>query len=344
MALRPVNIVELQYDNMHNTHRYFASVASRYEVEQAFRIGGKVLERKVDVGQIVKEGDVLAVLDDADYLLAEEAARQRLDAARAAAWQAESDWLRLKELKKNGSVSASHEEQAHSTLRTAKAAAEAEARQFELARNQVNYTLLRSPISGVVTGLRMEAGQVVAAGQPVITIANEGKPEIVADIPENRLAQFKVSRYKASLASSPDVFFDVELRELSAQASAQTRTYRARLKPVVSRSLPLGASATLIAEQSDDRVQVAAIPASALTQDQGAAAVWTVQQEADGAAGTVKLARVTINGYRSDEVLVSGPAAGTLIITAGVQKMAPGLRVGLPARGQLLSASEEVNP
>lgn len=344
VALRPVNIVELQYDNMRSTHRYFASVASRYEVDQAFRIGGKVLERKVDVGQVVKEGDVLAVLDDADYLLAEEAARQRLDAAKAAAWQAESDWLRLKALKKNGSVSASHEEQAHSTLRTAKAAAEAEARQFELARNQVNYTLLRSPISGVVTGLRMETGQVVAAGQPVITIANEGKPEIVADIPENRLAQFKTSRYKASLASSPDVFFDVELRELSAQASAQTRTYRARLKPVKPQPLPLGASATLIADQSDPSALVAAIPASALTQEQGEAAVWTVQQEADGSAGTVKLVKVAIKGYRSDEVLVSGPSAGTLIVTAGVQKMAPGLRVGLPATVKPLSVSEEVTP
>ena len=94
-ALRPVSTIALHYDSLRNSHRYFASVASRYEVEQAFRIGGKVQERKVDVGQVVNEGDVLAVLDDTDYLLAEEAARQRLDAAKAAAWQAEADWLLL---------------------------------------------------------------------------------------------------------------------------------------------------------------------------------------------------------------------------------------------------------
>ena len=339
-ALRPVNTIALHYDSLRNSQRYFASVASRYEVEQAFRIGGKVQERKVDIGQVVKEGDVLAILDDADYLLAEEAARQRLDAAKAAAWQAESDWQRLRELKKNGSVSASHEEQAHSTLRTAKAAAQAEARQFELARNQVNYTLLRAPISGVVTALRMETGQVVAAGQPVITIANEGKPEIVADIPENRLAEFKAARYKASLATAPDSYFAVELRELSAQASAQTRTYRARLKPITPRALPLGATATLIAEHTDGTTPVATLPATALTQEQGEPAVWTVQQDDKGSTGTVKLVKEAIQGYRSDEVLVSGPAEGALVVTAGVQKMAPGLHVALPAA----SASEEVTP
>ncbi|MFQ2104234.1 efflux RND transporter periplasmic adaptor subunit [Aeromonas rivipollensis] len=339
-ALRPVSTIALHYDSLRNSHRYFASVASRYEVEQAFRIGGKVQERKVDVGQVVNEGDVLAVLDDTDYLLAEEAARQRLDAAKAAAWQAEADWLRLKALKKNGSVSASHEEQAHSTLRTARAAAQAEARQFELARNQVNYTLLRAPISGVVTALRMETGQVVAAGQAVITIANEGKPEVVADIPENRLAEFKAARYKASLATEPDRYFDVELRELSAQASAQTRTYRARLKPVEPRQLPLGATATLIAEHTDGGARVATLPATALTQEQGAPAVWTVQQDGAGNSGVVKLVKVAIQGYRSDQVLISGPAEGALIVTAGVQKMAPGLKVALPASEPRIDSEE----
>ena len=51
---------------------------SRHEVNEAFRVGGKIVQRKVDVGQKVREGDVLAVLDDTDYRQAEEAARQQL--------------------------------------------------------------------------------------------------------------------------------------------------------------------------------------------------------------------------------------------------------------------------
>lgn len=329
-TIRPVRTTEISYDDMRDANRYFSTVASRYEVDQAFRVSGKVRERRVDLGQGVKEGDILAVLDDVDYRLAEEAARQRLDAEKARALQADSDSQRLKKLKLEGSVSDSDEEHARSNLRTARAAAAAASRQLELARNQVQYTVLRASISGVVTNVNFESGQVVAAGQTIIAIANENEPEIVADIPENHLEAFKTARYKASLASAPDEIFEVELRELSAQAAAQTRTYRARLKPTEPRKLPLGATATLFAERTAKGIPVATIPAVALTQSQGQPAVWAVRADAGGSVGSVELVQVSVHGYLSDEVMVSGPSAGTLVVTAGVQKMAPGLRVLLP--------------
>ena len=106
--------VELRYDKAQETDRYFGAVQARHEVDQAFRVGGKVVERKVDVGQTVREGDVLAVLDDTDYRLAEEAARQQLAAATTQARQAESDRQRLEALKIDGSVSESDDEHAQS--------------------------------------------------------------------------------------------------------------------------------------------------------------------------------------------------------------------------------------
>ena len=120
----------------------------------------------------------------------------------------------------------------------AQAAAEAEARKLELARNRLKYTVLRASRSGVVTAVRFEVGQVVAEGQPVVSIANHGEPEIVVDVPEDHLAAFKTARYKASLASAPEQSFDVVLRELSPQAAAQTRTFRARLKPATPAAAP----------------------------------------------------------------------------------------------------------
>ena len=141
-ALRPVRTVEVRYDDALDTSRYFGSVQARRETEQAFRVGGKVMERRVDVGQTVHEGDVLAVLDDVDYRLTEQATRQQLEAATARARQAESDAARLEALKLDGSVSASDEEHAQSELRTSRADAEAEARRLALARNQVKYTVL----------------------------------------------------------------------------------------------------------------------------------------------------------------------------------------------------------
>jgi RND family efflux transporter MFP subunit len=329
-APRPVRTVELRYDQAREANRYVGTVQSRHEVDEAFRVGGKVVQRKVDVGQFVKEGDVLAVLDDADYRLAEDAARQAWTSAVTQARQADSERQRLGNLKSDGSVSAADDERATSGAQTANAAAEAEARKLELARNRLKYTVLRASRSGVVTAVRVEVGQVVAEGLPVVSIANTGEPEIVVDVPEDQVTAFKTARLKAALASAPDDTFDVALRELSPQAAAQTRTYRARLKPMTARALPLGATATLLTDRVISGMPLAAIPSTAITQNNGQPALWVVKRVGKEPLGTVELVRVSLHGYRNDEVLVSGPLAGEQVVTAGVQKMAPGLKVALP--------------
>jgi len=328
--LRAVRTVQLRYDKTQEKDRYFGSVQARYEVDQAFRVGGKVVVRKVDIGQKVRQGDVIAVLDETDYKLAVQAAQQQLVAAEAQAAQAHSDRLRLEALKGDGSVSPSDDEKAQSNAQTTRAVAEADARKLELARNRLEYSTLRASQDGVVTSIKFEVGQVVGEGQPIVSIAKDVEPEIVVNVPEDQLAAFKTSRYKATLTSAPDQSFDVVLRELSPQAAAATRTFRARLKPATPRPLPLGASARLEVDRPASEAAAAVIPAAAITQDKGRPAVWVVRRKADEPVGIVNLLPVSVQGYRNDDVLVSGPAAGELVVTAGVQKMAPGLRVALP--------------
>ena len=329
--LRAVRTAEVRYDKSQETNRYFGSVQARYEVDQGFRVGGKVMSRKVDVGQRVRQGDVIAALDDTDYKLAVEAAQQQLAAAQAQAKQAQSDRDRLNALKTDGSVSPSDDEKAQSHAQTTRATAEAEARKLELARNRLEYTALRASQDGVVTSVKFEVGQVIPEGQPIVSIAKDVEPEIVVNVPEDQLSVFKASTYNASLTSAPDQSFEVVLRELSPQAAATTRTFRARLKPATPRPLPLGASATLVIERPAGDSSAAVIPAAAITQNNGKPAVWVVRREGSDAAGTVRLVDVQVHSYRNDEVFVSGPSSGELVVTAGVQKMAPGLKVALPA-------------
>jgi RND family efflux transporter MFP subunit len=328
-SLRVVRTAEVRYDKTQETDRYFGSVQARYEVDQAFRVGGKVVSRKIDIGQKVRQGDVIAVLDNTDYKLAAETAQQQFVAAQTQARQAESDRKRLSALKGDGSVSVSDEEKAQSNAQTTSASAEASARALDLARNRLEYTTLRASQDGVVTSLKFEVGQVVAEGQPIVSIAKDIEPEIVVNVPEDQLTAFKASRYKAVLTSAPDQAFDVVLRELAPQAAATTRTFRARLKPATPRPLPLGASATLVVERAVAETGVASIPAAAITQNNGQPAVWVVRREGAEPVGTVDLVGVLVRGYRNDDVLVSGPAAGDLVVSAGVQKMAPGLKVAL---------------
>ena len=134
-ALRAVRTAEIRYDESAVTDRYVGTVQSRHEVNEAFRVGGKVVKRKVDVGQKVREGDVLAVLDDTDYQL--EAARQQLTAAVSQARFAESDRQRLTSLKTDGSVSVSDDEKAQTGAQTTSATAEAERKKLDLARKRL---------------------------------------------------------------------------------------------------------------------------------------------------------------------------------------------------------------
>lgn len=341
---RPVRWIPLEYDAAREVNRYFAVVHARHEVDQAFQVGGKVVARKVELGQAVRKGDVLAVLDDADYRLSEDSARRQLDAANTRLRQADADWKRMQALKSDGSVSAADEEHAKSALDTAAADAKAQTRSYELARNQLGYTVLRATRDGVVTAVRAEAGQVVAAGQPVVAVADDSEPEIVVDVPEEHLELFKRSRFAAALASAARTSFDVELREIAAQAAAQTRTYRARLKPTRQRDLPLGASATLVAERVGGDAPAAPVPATALTQKDGKPAVWAARTvDATKKTARVELVPVTVRGYRNDEVLVAGPKAGTRVVTAGVHKMSPGLVVAMtiaPPQSQSQSPSQ----
>lgn len=339
---RPIRSVQLNYGQTRDANRYFAVVQARHEVDQAFQVGGKVIERRVELGQTVRQGDVLAVLDGVDYRLSTDAARRQLEAADSQWQQAEADWKRMQALKTDGAVSVSAAEHAKNAFDTAAAAAKAQSRTFELAQNQVGYTVLRASRGGVVTKVSFEIGQVVASGQPVVALADDGEPEIVVDVPEQHLEQFKRSQFHAFLASSPGVSFDVELRELAAQAAAQTRTYRARLKPQQALRLPLGSSATLIAERVDAGAPAASVPATALTQIDGKPAVWTARPVAGKQqTARVELVPVTVRGYRNDVVLVSGPKQGTVVVTAGIHKMSPGLVVAMPEQPAAAAASAE---
>ena len=102
-------------------------------------------------------------------------------------------------MKADGSVSPSDDEKAQSNAQTTRATAEADARKLELARNRLEYTTLRASQDGVVTSVKFEVGQVVAEGQPIVSIAKDVEPEIVVNVPEDQLSVFKASTYKASL-------------------------------------------------------------------------------------------------------------------------------------------------
>ncbi len=203
--VRPVlsQLVEVKADWREST--YAGAVKARHETPLSFRIAGKIVDRRVDVGDNVEAGATLAQLDPADYELKLVEAEAKVAAARAEKSKAETDVARYKKLlKKNLIANADYTDFANK-LSVAKARLRQTEAELEVTRNRAIYTTLKADHAGVVTSVEIEKGQVVAAGQTVLRLALEGKKEVVIAVPENRLDELnEAQEIRISLWANPE--------------------------------------------------------------------------------------------------------------------------------------------
>lgn len=330
-AARPVFVTTVTPAAAAQSRTFTAVVRPRVETDLGFRTAGKVIERRVEVGDSVKAGQVLARLDAVDYQLAVGAAADQVRAATADAQQAASDEARLRRLLADGSVGAADHERQRSRADAAAARLDLARRQFDLARNRAGYATLVAPYTGVVTALRFERGQVVAEGQPVLSVAREGEREIVAELPEEWVARARTLAatatpwHEANAARAP---LPLVLRELSPLASAQGRTFRVRYAAAApSRAqvaaLPLGSTVQLHLWAPSDGPATTALPVSALLKASGSPGVWVLDAKGSGLLFTA----VQVMAIDDASVQVRGLASGSRVVSVGAQKLDAGIAV-----------------
>jgi RND family efflux transporter MFP subunit len=303
-----------------------ATVRARVETELAFRAPGKVTRRLVDVGDSVKAGQPLAHLDAADYQLGVNAAQAQVLAAKADAEQAAADEARLRRLAADGSVGAADHERQKARADAAAARLDQAQRQWALARNRSDYTVLVAPYAGVVTALRIEAGQVVAEGQTVASLARQDDREFVVDLPEGMTADVRSLNATARPWQGAVQPIALKLRELSPVAGAQGRTFRARFAATgagrgPANQLALGSTA-LVSLQGASTPGLR-LPASAIVKTNEAAGVWVV----DAIAGSLKFQPVQVTASEADHVRVTGLSDGLLVVSVGGQKLEASMKV-----------------
>jgi RND family efflux transporter MFP subunit len=320
--VKPVFVTTVSHTASAQTRTFTAVVRARVESELGFRTGGKVVERLVEVGDSVQAGQVLARLDPADFQLAVKAAADQVQAAAVDAQQAASDEARFRRLLEDGSVGAADHERQRARADAAAARLDQAGRQLELARNREGYATLLAPFAGVVTTLRFERGQVVAEGQPVLSLARDGEREIVAELPEDWVGRARDLVATAAPWSDPQSRVRLVLRELSPQASAPGRTFRARYSATAESrarvaALPLGSTMQLMLSGSQAGRTTAVLPVSALVKGSGSAGVWALDASGSGLVFT-PVRVVSIDGAT---VQVTGLAAGSRVVSVGAQKL-----------------------
>ncbi|WP_395701941.1 efflux RND transporter periplasmic adaptor subunit [Aquabacterium sp.] len=321
-VVKPVFVTTVAPAASTQTRSFTSAVRARVESELAFRTGGKVVERLVEVGDRVQAGQVLARLDPADYQLAVQAAADQVQAAGVDAQQAASDEARLRRLLADGSVGAADHERQKARADAAAARWDQARRQLALARNREAYAALVAPYAGVVTALRFERGQVVPEGQPVLSLAREGDHEVVVDLPEDWVGRARSLGATAAPWQDPQAKVRLTLRELSPQASAQGRTYRARYAATAESrarvaALPLGSTMQLSLSAPPAGPATVSLPVSALVKGSGPAGVWTLNAQGSGLVFTP----VQVILQDDATVQVTGLAAGSRVVSVGAQKL-----------------------
>lgn len=325
---RPVFVTTAQPTTAAQSRTFTSFVRARVEGELAFRTGGKVVERLVEVGDVVRAGQVLARLDPIDYQLAVDAAADQVQAAGVDAVQAASDEARIRRLLVDGSVGAADHERQKARADAAAARLEQARRQLALARNREGYAVLLAPYAGVVTAIRFERGQVVSEGQPVMALARDGEREVVVDLPEDWVGRARGLTATAAPWGDSRAALPLVLRELAPQASAQGRTFRARFAATAASrtqvsALPLGSTVQLTLSAPQAGPATLSLPVSALLKGSGQPGVWIVNAQGNGLAftpvGVVKVDDATVR--------VTGVPAGARVVTVGAQTLDAGMTV-----------------
>lgn len=297
------------------------------EARLGFRVGGKLVARRVDMGAPVKRGQLLAELDPQDFVLATGTQRASLDAAKADQALAAQELERVQRLREQSFVSQAQVDRQQASFDAAQARVKALQAQVAQTQNQATYTRLVADSDGLVTGVDAEPGQVVQPGQSVVRVAKSGHIEAVVQVPEARLSDFRKSAsFAVEVSALDNKVFTATLAELSPQAEPLTRTFMAKLALTeTDPALTLGMSITVMQTQEATDLGFV-VPASALYTRSDQPNVWVI----DAGSSTVKLTPVATAGLTGDQVIIrSGLKSGDRIVAAG---------------GNLLIAGQKVRP
>ncbi|MFM9849562.1 MAG: efflux RND transporter periplasmic adaptor subunit [Hyphomicrobiaceae bacterium] len=339
-AVRPVRVAIVEAGAGGRTLSYSGVVRPRIESAVGFRVAGKIVERSVNTGDRIQVGQVIARLDETDLTLAENSAQAAVASARSRRDVANDNLERAKVLLPKAIISQAAYDTRRNEMDAAVAALESAEAQLRQAANAVGYATLKADKAGIVTAVTGEPGQVVSAGQAVITLADAGETEVAIAVPETDSGRLAVGQNaKVTLWAGPQASTPGRVREIAGQADAASRTYAVRIAvDGPPKGMRLGMTAS-VAMRIDEEAAPMVVPLTALSEDGGNPVVFVVDREAKSVRKTaVEIARVT-----SDGVQVSGGLqSGDVVVTAGVQFLRDGMRVRLPGDRPLARADKPI--
>ncbi len=336
--IRPVRAIQIAPAGAENVVELAGDIQPRYESRLGFRVGGKVIARQVEIGSVVKRGQLLMQIDPRDLQLSQSQANASVNAAASNLSLAKAEYERYRELRQKNFVSQAVLDAKEAAYKSALANHEQSNAALNIATNQNSYANLVADADGVVTALQAEAGQVVAAGTPVVQLARTGEKEARISIPEDQVEMVRqVKEMQVRIWANQALVLRGQLRELSPVADPATRTYTAKISiPNAPPEVRLGMTATVRFITKADK-NLIRLPLTALLNEKNQTSIWVIEN------GAVKSVPVQVGGVMGNEVVIaSGVNAGQMIVTAGVNTLRAGQKVHV--LGQELDTKPQQTP
>lgn len=335
--VRSVKLITVSGQSLNVQGEYAAEVRARVESRLGFRVGGKLVQRQAEVGQVVQAGQLLALIDAQDYQLAAQAAQAQVGAAQSQRDVAQAEFKRFEALKNQNFISGAELDRRATALQAAQAQLIQAQSQAQAQANQAAYTRLTATASGVVTAVEAEVGQVLAAGQPVLRLAHDGPRDVVFSVSETTRMALKLGQTLRATLTSTGQSVSGKVRELGASADPVTRTYGIKLALDAAVRWPLGATVNVsAADLPGSQSGVIQLPTSALKEEAGQTVVWVL----DEASMTVNTQAVQVGAVDGQQVsITSGLKTGQKVVSAGVHVLSPGQKVTVYAPASATTAA-----
>lgn len=318
-VVRPIKLVTVEATSNEFPLSYPAVIEAAQSSELTFQVSGLLQELPVIESQEIKQGDLIAKLDQRDFQTNYNSAKAQYDAA-------ESEYQRARRLVQENAISQSVLEQRRSSRDVSRA-------QFEAAQKALDDTELRAPFDGVIARINVENFQNIGAQQPVATLQSAGSVEAVIDIPARIIAYVPVVNpidTFVTLDAAPDVKIPAKFKEAAGQADPTTQTYRARFTFTSPENLLIlpgmtGKVDTTLVYFGEDEELGVSVPAGSIVADGDELYVWLVDE--DTMTVSKRVITVADDRFGAEVAVIGGLEGGEVIASAGASYLHEGMRV-----------------
>ncbi|MEM6536827.1 MAG: efflux RND transporter periplasmic adaptor subunit [Pseudomonadota bacterium] len=319
-SIRPAKLIEISESVGIRVLRLPAVVGAASTSNLAFQVAGRLQALDIEEGQQVSKGDVLATLDQRDFINSVASARAQFD-------NAQIEFERAQRLVAAEAIAQSVLDQRRSTRDTNRAT-------LDSALKALDDTTIRAPFDGVVADIFVESFENISAQSPVLTIQSQGDAEAIAQVPASLVANIENLNpidIRLELDAAPDLVMPAEFSEAASVSDPNTQTFETRFSfsPPSNLVILPGMTGILTGRfetrsETGETDLLITLPISAIVAEAGQTFVWIVDLK-------------TMTVTRRDVAVDPGPG-GNVVVTSGLE---PGETI-VGAGGQYLYEGAEV--